>query len=53
VLNRVDDRLRDLPRVQDADALVGDEPVAFLVSGQSDPAAARAELEATTEALAP
>ena len=30
-----------------------DEPVAFLVSGQSDPAAVRAELEATTAALAP
>ncbi|MDT7570713.1 MAG: hypothetical protein QOE05_887 [Actinomycetota bacterium] len=30
-----------------------DEPVAFLVSGQADPAAARAELEATTAALAP
>ncbi|MBK5306500.1 MAG: LLM class F420-dependent oxidoreductase [Frankiaceae bacterium] len=30
-----------------------DEPVAFLVSGQTDPAAARAELEATTAALAP
>jgi hypothetical protein len=29
-----------------------DEPVAFLVSGQSDPAAVRAELEATTAALA-
>jgi alkanesulfonate monooxygenase SsuD/methylene tetrahydromethanopterin reductase-like flavin-dependent oxidoreductase (luciferase family) len=30
-----------------------DEPVAFLVSGQSDPTAVRAELEATTAALAP
>ena len=30
-----------------------DEPVAFLVSGQTDPAAVRAELEATTAALAP
>lgn len=30
-----------------------DEPVAFLVSGQSDPAAVQAELEATTAALAP
>ena len=30
-----------------------DEPVAFLVSGQSDPDAVRAELEATTAALAP
>lgn len=30
-----------------------DEPVAFLVSGQSDPDAVRAELEATTRALAP
>jgi probable F420-dependent oxidoreductase len=30
-----------------------DEPVAFLISGQADPAAARAELEATTAALAP
>lgn len=30
-----------------------DEPVAFLVSGQSDPAAVAAELEATTAALAP
>jgi probable F420-dependent oxidoreductase len=30
-----------------------DEPVAFLVSGQSDPAAVTAELEATTAALAP
>ena len=30
-----------------------DEPVAFLVSGQTDPDAVRAELEATTAALAP
>ena len=30
-----------------------DEPVAFLVSGQTDPEAVRAELEATTRALAP
>ncbi|MFN2523679.1 MAG: LLM class F420-dependent oxidoreductase [Mycobacteriales bacterium] len=30
-----------------------DEPVAFLVSGQSDPEAVRAEIEATTAALAP
>ena len=30
-----------------------DEPVAFLVSGQSDPAAVQAELEATTAALSP
>jgi probable F420-dependent oxidoreductase len=30
-----------------------DEPVAFLVSGQQDPAAVTAELEATTAALAP
>jgi probable F420-dependent oxidoreductase len=30
-----------------------DEPVAFLVSGQSEPAAVHAELEATTAALAP
>ena len=30
-----------------------DEPVAFLVSGQKDPAAQLAELEATTAALAP
>jgi alkanesulfonate monooxygenase SsuD/methylene tetrahydromethanopterin reductase-like flavin-dependent oxidoreductase (luciferase family) len=30
-----------------------DEPVAFLVSGQTDPAAVRAELEATTATLAP
>jgi len=30
-----------------------DESVAFLVSGQSDPQAVRAELEATTAALAP
>jgi hypothetical protein len=30
-----------------------DEPVAFLVSGQTDPSAVRAELEATTAALAP
>jgi hypothetical protein len=30
----------------------GVEPVAFLVSGQSDPQAVRAELEATTAALA-
>ena len=30
-----------------------DEPVAFLVSGQTDPAAVRAELAATTAALAP
>lgn len=30
-----------------------DEPVAFLVSGQSDPAAVRQELVATTAALAP
>ena len=30
-----------------------DEPVAFLVSGQSEPAAVRAELAATTQALAP
>jgi probable F420-dependent oxidoreductase len=30
-----------------------DEPVAFLVSGQTDPEAVRAELEATTAALAP
>jgi probable F420-dependent oxidoreductase len=30
-----------------------DEPVAFLVSGQTDPAAVRAELQATTAALAP
>ncbi|GAC1444642.1 MAG: TIGR04024 family LLM class F420-dependent oxidoreductase [Mycobacteriales bacterium] len=30
-----------------------DEPVAFLVSGQTDPAGVRAELEATTAALAP
>jgi probable F420-dependent oxidoreductase len=30
-----------------------DEPVAFLVSGQTDPDAVRSELEATTAALAP
>jgi probable F420-dependent oxidoreductase len=30
-----------------------DEPVAFLVSGQTDPAAVLAEIEATTAALAP
>ncbi len=30
-----------------------DEPAGFLVSGQSDPQAVRAELEATTAALAP
>lgn len=30
-----------------------DEPVAFLVSGQTEPAAVRSELEATTAALAP
>ncbi|HVE74497.1 MAG TPA: LLM class F420-dependent oxidoreductase [Mycobacteriales bacterium] len=40
-------------RFQEFRAAGVDEPVAFLVSGQSEPAAVRAELEATIAALAP